>query len=78
MKDLSYTMTKVRETIYGLYPQTYCLSVNHLKSDKKIIEGQIDVRLLTGQTKRISVRFNLIKDELIIKELTSSASKENK
>ncbi len=68
MKDLNYVMTKLREMIYGLYPQTYCLSVNHLKSDKKIMEGLIDVRLLTGQNKKISLRFDLIKDELVIKE----------
>jgi len=68
MKDLTNTMSRVRETTYGMFPQTYTLSVIHLKSNKKIIEGAVRVQLMTGHRKEINVRFDLKKDELIIKE----------
>ncbi len=68
MKNLTYTMTKIRETIYSLFPQTYCLSVIYLKSNNDLIEGTMSLQLLAGKTKRINVRFDLKKDELIIKE----------
>ncbi len=67
---LNSVMERVRGTIYGLYPQTYSICIVYMKSNKKSIVGEIDVRLLNGQTKRINVNYDCAKDDLEIKEET--------
>lgn len=68
MRILNEVMERVRTIIYGLYPQTYGISIFYLKNTKENICGEIDVRLLTGATKRIRIEYDIKKDELEIKE----------
>ncbi len=63
------TMKKIRETVYGLHPQTYNFETINLKNDKDILQGVFLIHLMTGQTKRINIHFDYKTDKLEISEV---------
>ena len=75
MNKLGEVMDRIRETIYGLYPQTFGYTLINLKNDNKTIQGIMDVNMIGTTTKRVSIYYDYKEDSIEIKEVCKTSEK---